>query len=185
MRRPGLLVVVLEHVAFAARRKLLHPVEHRRTQGRDARVGDQPARGQDVQRPDVGRRGFRHRVVEPGERGVARALVGEREPRAAHADERARVPEALAGRRRDAVEVPRAIPVVDEVDPPSIGLLHPQHELEHPASPSLGPRLLRPSPHVAQHVQQPGRVVHARDPFEAGLFGDDVRSSAVAVDRDG
>ena len=79
--------------------------------------------------------------------------------------------------------VPAAVPVVDEVHPSSVGLLHPQHELEHAAGPGFDLRRRFAIPYPAQQPQQARRIVHARHPFEPGFARGDGFVAAIGVDR--
>ena len=79
--------------------------------------------------------------------------------------------------------VPLAVPVVDEVHPSSVGLLHPQHELEHAAAPGFDLRRRFSIPHPAQQPQQPRRVVDAGHTFESGFSRGDGFVAAIGVDR--
>ena len=180
----GLELGVLQHVTLSARRELADPGPHRRLQVVHARVGDQAARRQHVQRAHVGWRRAGDRAIQAEAQRVVRAFVAERQPCVADADERPRVPEVFARDRRDAVGVARAVPIEHEVDPSPVRLLHPQHEREHRARPPFDPGQLRVRPHVAQDLQQPGGIVDARHPLAAGFVRRDRRAAPVGIDGD-
>src|SRR4029077_14227854 len=115
----------------------------------------------------------------------ARPLIVEGPPDLRHRSGSAGLPERRAvGTRGDAVGIPDAVPVEDEVDEPSVVLLHPAAERQEPVDPGPRDRQLRPGPEVAPEHEGSSRVVDARDPFDAALARGDVLTGVVGVDRE-